>query len=58
MAFWHKWRGQRSWGFLALGAWLILHGLSECGVFLEVLNKGLISGLLAIAAGILILLGK
>jgi hypothetical protein len=45
------------WGMLLLGVWLIVAGLQP---FLQVtfLNVSLISALLAIAAGVLLLLGR
>ena len=42
-------------GFLLLGIWLILTGLAQLGL---VGIPGVIMGLLALAAGILILIGR
>lgn len=44
----------RNLGMLLLAAWLIITGLGEFGLRLP----GLIMGILAIAAGVLILLGR
>jgi hypothetical protein len=43
-------------GFLLLAIWLILHGLTAFGFSFP--NEGVLLSLLAIIAGILILLGK
>ncbi len=45
----------RNLGFLLLGIWLILEGLSA---FVSLGQIGIILSLLAIAAGVLILLGR
>ena len=52
-----SWRITRSIGMLLLAIWLILYGL--IAVFsLSFSGLGLIMGLLAIAAGVFILLGR
>jgi hypothetical protein len=43
----------KNWGMLLLGIWLIVTGILELGGI-----PGLFLGLIAIAAGILILLGR
>jgi hypothetical protein len=44
----------RNAGMLALSVWLILMGLAQVGIAIP----GIILGLLAIAAGIIILIGR
>ena len=51
------WGGQRSWWTVALGAWLIVMGLVQ-GLKVEFPYSALVLGGLAIAAGVLLLLGK
>lgn len=52
-----KWLGTGNWGMLLLGIWLLITGLAA--VFqITFANMGLILGLLALVAGVLILLGR
>jgi hypothetical protein len=48
-------RFTRNIGFLLLAIWLILTGISQLGVFTV---PGIIMGILAIAAGIFIIIGR
>jgi len=50
-----KWLGTKNKGLLLLAIWLILIGLLP---HLNVANMGLIVEVLAVAAGVLILLGR
>jgi hypothetical protein len=54
-----KWNlpGTKNWGTLLLAVWLIMTGLRPF-VHLTFINLSLISALLALAAGVLILLGR
>ena len=54
-----KWSfaAKKNWGMFLLAVWLIMTGLQPF-VNLPFLNPSLISALLAIAAGVLILLGR
>ncbi len=52
-----KWIGTRNWGMLLLSVYLIGVGLTAF-VTITVLNMGLILAIIALAAGILILLGR
>jgi hypothetical protein len=52
-----KWLGTKNLGMLLLGIWLIITGLLPF-VHITFANMGSILGALAIAAGILILLGR
>jgi hypothetical protein len=47
-------RLRNEWGFILLAVWLILTGLAAFGLALP----GAIMGLLALAAGVLILIGR
>lgn len=51
-----KVRIRNEWGFILLAIWLILVGLMAIGLSFP--GLGAISGLLAIAAGVLILIGR
>ena len=52
-----KWLGTKNLGLLLLGIWLILTGLLPF-VHVNYANLGSIFSVLAVAAGILILLGR
>jgi hypothetical protein len=54
MAFWSK---RPRWGMVLLGAWLILEGLLQATT-LSFSGSGTVLGVLAIAAGVLILLER
>ncbi len=49
--------GTKNWGMLLLGIWLIMTGLQPF-LHLSFINLGLISAIVALAAGILILMGR
>lgn len=52
-----KWIGTSNLGMLLLSIWLVITGLA--GVFqLAFAHMGLVMGLLALAAGVLLLLGR
>jgi hypothetical protein len=51
-----KVRIRNEWGFILLAIWLILVGLMAIGLSFP--GLGPITGLLAIAAGVLILIGR
>ncbi len=48
----------RNWGMLVLGIWLILFGLAQPPVSLNFMHFQLILAAGAIAAGVLLLLGR
>jgi hypothetical protein len=52
-----KWSRDKNLGMLLLGIWLIATGLTPF-VHIGFVNMGLILGLLAVVAGVLILLGR
>ena len=52
-----KWLRTNNWGMLLLGIWLILTGLLLF-VNIPFVNMGAILAVLAVAAGVLILLGR
>ncbi len=52
-----KWLGTKNLGMLLLGIWLVITGLQPF-VHLTFANMGAILGVLAVAAGSLILLGR
>jgi len=52
-----KWIGTKNLGMLLLGVWLVATGLLPF-VSITFVNIGLVLALLAIAAGVLILLGR
>jgi hypothetical protein len=52
-----KWSGTKNWGLLALGIWLIATGATRF-VHISAVDMGLILALLAIGAGVLILMGR
>jgi hypothetical protein len=52
-----RWTGTKNLGFLLLGIWLIITG-SLAFVNVTFANLGLLLSVLAIAAGVLILLGR
>ena len=52
-----KWPRSKNWGMLVLSIWLIATGASAF-VHITVINMGLVLAVLAIAAGVLILLGR
>jgi hypothetical protein len=52
-----KWPGRKNWGMLALAIWLIATGASSF-VQISAINMGLILAVLAIVAGILLLLDR
>lgn len=52
-----RWHRNRNFGMTLLGAWLILTGLSPF-LHLGFVNLGLISAVVAIAAGLLLLWGR
>ena len=52
-----KWLGIKNLGMLLLGIWLIITGLSAF-VDIHFAQMGLVMAALAIAAGVLILLGR
>ncbi len=52
-----KWLGTNNLGMLLLAIWLIISGLVPL-VHLAIPNLGVILGALAVAAGVLILLGR
>jgi len=49
--------GTRNWGMLLLGIWLVITGLKPF-LHLSFVDTGLISAVVALAAGVLILLGR
>lgn len=51
------WKSQRNWGLTALALWLIATGLVPL-LNLNIPQSGQILAVLAVAAGILILLGR
>jgi hypothetical protein len=51
------WKERRSWGTIALSAWLIVMGLTQAAG-LSFSAMPLVLGALAIAAGVLILMGR
>jgi hypothetical protein len=52
-----KWAGTKNLGMLLLGIWLIATGVLPL-VSITLVNVGLVLAVLAIAAGVLILLGR
>jgi hypothetical protein len=52
-----KWPGTNNWGMLLLGIWLIATGLLPF-VTIAFVNMGVVLAVLAIAAGVLILLNR
>jgi hypothetical protein len=52
-----KWSGTKNWGMLLLAIWLIATGASPF-VHITAINMGLVLAVLAIVAGVLILLGR
>ena len=52
-----KWIGTKNWGMLLLAIWLIITGLLPF-VNITFANMGLILSVLAVAAGVLILLER
>jgi uncharacterized membrane protein HdeD (DUF308 family) len=55
-----KWAFTKSWGMILLGIWLILMGLRQSGVLNISTSIGSVDllGILAIVAGILVLIGR
>jgi hypothetical protein len=52
------WKTSRNWGMLVVGVWLILYGLLQPPIKLSFQHQDPVLGVLAIAAGILLLLGR